>query len=81
MIKEFAELNSIIGYTGFIGVFDKAMEEEEKAMFEKLKENYDVETLEEFRQACRDIGEDRHINGDIAASDQLEQEIFSYFGY
>lgn len=81
MIEKLARLNEYIGYTAFIGVEEKEIMEEEKALYEKMKNYYNANKLNEFRKSCQEVGEDRHINGAIIADIQLKQEIYTYFGY
>lgn len=81
MIERLAKLNAYIGYTAFIGVEEKEILKEEKALYEKMKKYYNPNKLNEFRKSCQEVGEDRHINGSTIAEIQLKQEIYSYFGY
>lgn len=78
MITQLAELNRYIGYTAFIGVEDQEIIEEEKNLYNKMKSHYNPSKLNEFRKACRDVGEDEHINGITVADVQLQQEIFNF---
>ena len=43
-----------------------------------MKSHYNPSKLNEFRKACRDVGEDEHINGITVADAQLQQEIFNF---